>query len=63
MTVAELQKKLRRAPKDAVVVLAAHDAVTGKACGADMICEDDIRSWNEDTNTDDFNPNMFVISS
>lgn len=63
MKVKDLKRKLRGIPDDYVVVLSAHDAVTGKACSAEEIDEDCINSWNEDTLTSDFHSRMFVISS
>ena len=63
MTVNDLRKAMRGVSGDAVIVLSAHDAVTGKASFATQIEEQNIKDWNEDTGTNDFHENMFVISS
>jgi len=63
LTVGQLKKKLRGVSDKTIIVLSAHDSVTGKASFANMIDSDQIQSWNEDTMTNDFNHDMFVISS
>ena len=63
MAVNDLRKSLRGIDGNFIIVLAAHDGLTGKATSAHAIDEDEISSWNEDTKTTDFNEKMFVISS